>query len=71
MLTGAEYRQVIRCRMALQGRIDSYGVESEDLENRKEAVDAARESLQGEMALYSNFLEGAIEEYEAAHPPEE
>ncbi len=71
MLTGAEYRHAIRSRTALQGKIDAYEAESGNLENMKEATDAAKEHLEEEMSFYNGFLGDAIEEYEAAHPPEE
>ena len=71
MLTDAEYRHLIRSRGILQGKIEAYEAESGDLENRKEDIDAAKEHLEEEMSVYNGFLGDAIEEYEAAHPPEE
>lgn len=70
MLTDAEYHYVIRHRTALQQEIDAKRSEYDDLGERREKVKDDGLALREEMTFYTNFLKNAIDEYEAAHPPE-
>ena len=70
MLTDAEYKEVIQNRNTLQGRIDAHQAEYDRLGVQREKVKESGLALKAQMGLYTNFLKGAIDEYEAAHPPE-
>lgn len=70
MLSDAEYRNVIRNRTALQGRIDAAERDKVEYDRLKVAAQATKDMFAEEMSLYTNFLKDAIDEYEAAHPPE-
>ncbi len=67
MLTDAEYQQAIKCRDALQGQIDAAEGHTNEYDRLKKATEELKDSLEGEMSLYRNFLKDAIEEYEKAH----
>jgi len=70
VLTDVEYRYIIRHRAALQQEIDSAESEEKQYNGLKVAAHDRKVSAEGEMSLYTNFLKEAIDEYEAAHPPE-
>lgn len=70
MLTDAEYRHVIRHRAALQQEIDSANEEEDKYDQLKVAAHDRKVSSEAEMSFYTNFIKDAIDEYEAAHPPE-
>lgn len=71
MITDAEYRHIIAGRTALQGKIDAAERDKEEYDALKQRAQATKDRFTEEMSLYSNYLKDAIDEYEAAHQPEE
>jgi len=70
MLTPAEYGHAIRNRTALQQEIDSAEAEKNQYNQLKKAAHDRKVFAEAEMSFYTNFISDALDEYEAAHPPE-
>lgn len=70
MLSDAEYGYIIRHRAALQQEIDSAAAEEDQYDQLKVAAKARGDAAKLEMVLFTNRLKPDLDEYEAAHPPE-
>ena len=70
MLSDVQYRHIIAGRSALQGKIDTAERDKEEYDRLKKLAQATKDRFSEEMSFYTNFMKDAIEEYEAAHPPE-
>ena len=70
MLSDAEYREIMRMRAVLGGNIEGAERDEDKYDQMKKAAHARKEDADARLSLYDNFLSDAVEEYEAAHPPE-
>lgn len=70
MFTPAEYEYVIRHRTSLQQELDSAEAEEDQYDQLMVAAHDRKVFAEAEMSFFTNFLKDAIDEYEAAHPPE-
>lgn len=71
MLSDAEYQEIIQRRGVLKGNIDGAGRDEDNYDQMKKAAHDRKVNAEARLELYDNFLSDAVEEYEAAHPPEE
>lgn len=72
MLTDAEYQEIMRRRTILQGSIDGAERDEDNYDKMKKAASDRKAEAGASLVLYMDgYLKDAIEEYEAAHPPEE
>ena len=70
MLTATEYKEIMQRRTVLQGIIEGAVRDKERYDAMKKAAQANKEDCEARLSLYTNHLQDAIDEYEAAHPPE-
>ena len=70
MLTEAEYREIKQRIAVLEGIIEGADRDTDKYDDMKKAAHARKEDAEARLSLYDNFLSGAVEEYEAAHPPQ-
>ena len=70
MLTAAEYREIMQRRAVMQGIIDGAARDEERYDQMKKAAHANKVECETRLELYTNHLSDAVDEYEAAHPPE-
>lgn len=71
MLTDAEYGEIMRQRNILVGSIEGAEGDEDNYDQLKKAAHDRKLEAEARLSLYTNFLSGAVEEYEKAHPPEE
>ena len=71
MLSDAEYQEIMQRKGVLAGSIKGAEADEDNYDQMKKAAHARKEAAEARLSLYDNFLNDAVEEYEAAHPPEE
>lgn len=71
MLSDAEYREIKQRIGVLQGNIEGAERDEDNYDGMKKAAQARKEDAETRLSLYNNFLSDDVEEFEAAHPPEE
>ncbi len=70
MLTEAEYREIMQRRVVMQGIIEGAERDEDKYDDMKKAAHANKVDCEARLSLYTNHLQSAIDEYEAANPPE-
>ena len=71
MLSDDEYRHIMRNWSVLKDQIKEMARQEVFHEKKYVRCEAEKDRLLEEEKFYSNFVGGAIADYEAAHPPEE
>ncbi len=71
MLTDAEYQQIMKCKAALQSRMNALSRDIIQLAAHSAVLSVQNASCKEEMKLYDSVLKPQIDEYEAAIPVEE
>ena len=70
MLSEVAYQEIMQQRAVLKGNIEGAERDKEKYDQMKKAAQDRKEVAEARLTLYINFLQDAVEEYEAAHPPE-
>lgn len=70
MLSDAEYQEIKQRGRVLEGIMEGADRDADNYDGMKKAAQARKEDAEARLTLYNNYLNDAVEEYEAAHPPE-